>query len=155
MQTESARRGMTQQISQAWSGYLAAHENVTNAEDGVKSNTVAYEGVRKERQADLRSTLEVFYIEQSLEQAQLELAASSHDAYVAQAGLLSAMGLLEAPRLVPGVDVYDPAKNFNRVKLQGAVPWEVVPDALDHLTTPSMQRLPAPPTAPVAEKPAQ
>jgi outer membrane protein len=155
MQTESARRTMVQQMSQAWSGYLAAHENMTNADEGVKSNTIAYEGVRKERQADLRSTLEVLYIEQSLRQAELALAASRHDAYVAQAGLLATMGLLEAQRLVPGVDVYDPAKNFNRVKLNGAVPWEVVPDALDHLTSPSLKRLPAPPAGPVQEKPPQ
>lgn len=154
MQTETARRTMVQQISQAWSGYLAAHENVTNADDEVKANDEAYEGVRKERSADLRSTLEVLYIEQSLRQSRLELSSSRHDAYVAQAGLLEAMGLLEAERLVPGVDVYDPAKNFNRVKAAGAVPWEIVPDALDHLTTPAMQRLPSPPSAPVQEKPA-
>lgn len=153
-QTDASRRTMTQQVSQAWSGYLAAHENMTNASDDVQATTVAYEGVRKERQADLRSTLEVFYNEQSLEQARLELAASRHDSYVAQAGLLTAMGLLEAQLLVPGVDVYDPAKNFNRVKLQGAVPWEVVPDALDHLTSPALKQLPAPPAALVQEKPA-
>lgn len=148
IQTENARRTMVQQISQAWSGYLAAHENVTNADQEVQANTVAYDGVRKERQADLRSTLEVLYIEQSLRQSQLEQAAARHDAYVAQAGLLSASGLLEADLLVPGgVDLYDPAKNFNRVKYAGAVPWEVVPDVLDHLTSPALKRLPAPPRA--------
>ena len=145
---------MVQQISQAWSTYLADHENVTNAKDQEDANTVAYEGVQKERRADLRSTLEVLYIEQSLRQSELELASARHDTYVAQAGLLQAMGLLEAERLVPGVDLYDPAKNFNRVKLQGAVPWEVIPDALDHITTPTMQRLPSPPKAPVQEPPA-
>jgi outer membrane protein len=154
MQTESARRTMVQQISQAWSGYLAAHENMTNADDETKANDVAYEGVRKERSADLRSTLEVLYIEQSLRQSQLELASARHDTYVAQAGLLQAMGLLEGERLVPGIDLYDPAKNFNRVKLQGAVPWEIIPDALDHITTPALQRLPSPPKAPVQEPPA-
>jgi outer membrane protein len=154
-QTDTARRTMVQQMSQAWSGYLSAHENMTNADDEQKANQVAYEGVQKERQADLRSTLEVLYIAQSLWQSELILAVSRHDTYVAQAGLLSSMGLLEAERLVPGVDVYDPKKNFNRVKLQGAVPWEVVPDALDHLTSPSLQRLPSPPATPVPEKPAQ
>jgi outer membrane protein len=41
MQTENARRTMTQQISQSWSAYLAAHENVTNADQGVQANQVA------------------------------------------------------------------------------------------------------------------
>ena len=152
MQTENARRTMVQQISQAWSAYLAAHENMTNADDAVKANAVAYEGVQKERRIDLRSTLEVLYIEQSLRQAELALAAARHDAYLSQSNLLASMGLLEADRLVPGgVDLYDPTKAFNRVKLAGAVPWEIVPDVLDHLTSPSIKRLPAPPTKPTPE----
>jgi hypothetical protein len=62
---------------------------------------------------------------------------------------MGSMGLLEASLLAPGgVDVYDPAKNFNRVKMTGAVPWELLPDALDHVTSPSLQRLPPPPKAP-------
>jgi outer membrane protein len=143
---------MVQQISQSRSAYLAAHENVTNAEDEVNANAVAYEGVQKERRADLRSTLEVLYIEQSLRQAELARASARHDAYLSQTNLLASMGLLEAQRLVPGgVDLYDPAKAFDRVKLAGAVPWEVVPDVLDHLTSPQVKRLPAPPTKPAAE----
>ena len=152
MQSENARRTMTQQISQAWSAYLAAHENVTNADQEVQANTVAYEGVQKERRADLRSTLEVLYIEQSLRQAELARAAAQHDSYVSQANLLGSMGLLEAALLAPGeVDLYDAAKAFNRVKLTGAVPWELLPDALDHLTSPPLQHLPSPPKAPVQE----
>jgi outer membrane protein len=153
-QAEAARRTMVQQVSQAWSAYLAAHENVASADQGVAANQVAYEGVQKERQADLRSTLEVLSIEQTLRQAQLVRAAAHHDAYVAQAGLLGSMGLLEADRLVPGgVDLYDPAKAFNRVKTAGAVPWEVFPDALDHLSSPKLKTLPPPPTAPVPDRP--
>lgn len=153
MQTDNARRAMVQQVSQSWSGYLAAHENLTNADDEVKANSVAYDGVRKERQADLRSTLEVLYIEQSLRQSELALSSSKHDAYVTQANLLDSMGLLEAERLVPGIDLYNPAKNFNRVKLQGAVPWEVLPDALDHLTSPPLRQLPAAPKTVVETQP--
>jgi outer membrane protein len=155
-QTENARRTMAQQISQAWSAYLAAHENVTNADQGVQANQVAYDGVRKERQADLRSTLEVLYIEQSLRQAELSRASAKHDSYVSQANLLGSMGLLEAGILVPdGVDLYDPAKAFNRVKWAGAVPWEFVPEVLDHVTAPSLQKLPPPPKAPLPDQPVQ
>jgi len=153
-QTDNARRTMVQQISQAWSAYLAAHENMTNADDEVQANAVAYEGVQKERRADLRSTLEVLYIEQSLRQAELARAAARHDAYLAQAGLLASMGLLEANRLIPGgVDLYDPSKAFDRVKLAGAVPWEIIPDALDRVTSPGIKKLPPPPSAPVQDTP--
>jgi outer membrane protein len=150
LQTENARRVMVQQISQAWSEFLAAHENETNAEEEVRANQIAYDGVRKERQADLRSTLEVLYIEQSLRQSELARAASNHDTYVAQANLLGSMGLLEKDLLTPGAgETYDPAKAFNRVKRTATVPWEFFPDALDHLTSPPLKKLPAPPTAPV------
>ncbi|MGZ3315420.1 MAG: hypothetical protein ACXU8Q_14725, partial [Caulobacteraceae bacterium] len=123
---------------------------------GVQANQVAYEGVQKERRADLRTTLEVLYIEQSLRQAELARAAARHDAYVSQANLLGSMGLLEAALLVPngGIELYDPAKAFNRVKMSGAVPWEIVPDVLDHVTSPSLKRLPPPPSAAVPVAPA-
>lgn len=148
-QAETSRRTMVQQISQAWSAYAAAHENVGNDEQEVQADTVAYDGVQKERRADLRSTLEALYIEQSLRQAQLAQAAASHDAYVAAANVLAVMGALNAQDLAPGVGLYDPAKAFNHVKWEGAVPWEVVPDVLDHLTSPALQRLPpAPGVAP-------
>lgn len=146
-QTEVSRRTMVQQISQAWSAYVTAHDSIANAQQEVQADQVAYEGVQKERRADLRSTLEVLYIEQSLRQAQLAQAAASHDSYVAAANLLAAMGVLEAEVLVPGVDLYDPAKAFNHVKWDGAVPWELVPDVLDHLTSPALQRLPPAPGA--------
>jgi len=58
----------------------------------VQSNVVAYEGVQKERRADLRSTLEVLSIEQSLRQAELARSLAKHDTYVASANLVGAMG---------------------------------------------------------------
>jgi outer membrane protein len=156
MQTENSRRTMVQQISQAWSAFLAAHENQTNADQEVQANQVAYEGMQKERRLDLRSTLEILYAEQALRSAEVARASAYHDAYVAQANLLGSMGLLEAAQLTPGnVEVYDPAKNFNRVKMTGMVPWEFLPDALDHLTSPPLQHLPPPPTTSVQGQPAQ
>ena len=110
MQTENARRTMVQQIGQAWSEYLANHENQTNADQAVQANQVAYDGMQKERQADLRSTLEVLYIEQALRQSELLRASAYHDSYVSQTNLLGAMGLLEASLIAPGgVDIYDGA----------------------------------------------
>lgn len=146
-QGEQARRTMVQQIAQNWSLFLAARKNMENAASEADANQVAYEGVQKERQADLRSNLEVLYIEQSLVQARVARASAQHDTYVAGANLLNTMGLLEAKLLVPNIDQYDPVKAFNRVRSAGAVPWEGVPAVLDHLTAPKLQRLPPPPTA--------
>ena len=149
------RRALTPRRSHAssWASFLSNKEGAREAEQAVDANQTAWEGVQKERRADLRSTLEALYIEQSLRQSQLSLAASQHDAYVAASNLLYAVGLLEAARLVPAIDVYDPAKSFNRVRMQGAVPWEVVPAALDHLTVPPLHRQPPPPVAEVGAAP--
>jgi outer membrane protein len=142
IQTDQARRTIIQQINQAWNALQAANQNIGNAEEEVQADTVAYEGVQKERRADLRSTLDVLSIEQSLRQAELARSAAKHDAYVSAATMLNVMGLMEAKALVPGIDVYDPAEAFERVRRSGAVPWESVPAALDHLTTPPLRVLP-------------
>lgn len=148
--TEQNRRAVVQQIGQNWNAYVAATENVSSAEEGVKAAESAYDSVQKERQADLRTTLEVLSIEQSLIQAELARSNAVHDRYVASANLLQAMGLLEIANLLPDAQLYDPAKAYNRVKSQGAVPWEFIPSSLDRLSSSPVQRLPAPPKAPIA-----
>jgi outer membrane protein len=155
IQTEMNRRTMVQQLGQAWSQLLAARENITNATDEVTADQTAYVGAQKERQIDLRSTLEVFYIAQSLENARLAQASAQHDAYVASVVVLNQMGLLQAKALVPDLESYDPVRAFAQVRGQGSVPWESIPAALDHLTAPTLTRLPPPPTTPVAPSPAR
>jgi outer membrane protein len=149
IQTELDRRTVAQQMGQAWSQFLAARANITNATEEVDADQIAYEGVQKERRADLRSTLEVLYIEQSLVNAELSQSGAKHDTYVAAAVVLNQMGLLQAKILVPGLDPYDPAKAFAHVRNEGSVPWESIPAALDHLTAPTLHRLAPPVTAPL------
>jgi hypothetical protein len=67
---------------------------------------------------------------------------AQHDEYVAEASLLNAMGRLEARSLVKGVDLYDPAKSFNRVKRIGAVPWEGIVEGLDSIGAPAPRATP-------------
>ena len=146
-QTESNRRTLAQQLRQNWHTYVAAREDIGNAQAQVQYSQVAFEGVQKERAADLRSTLEVLSIEQNLFQGQLAVASAKHDAYVSAANVLEVMGLLEAKILVPGINPYDPAKAFDKVRNQGAVPWEAAPAALDHIGVSHVHRLPPPPAS--------
>lgn len=150
-QTEQARRAMTQQVTSAWSNYVETKANITDAEAQVKANQAAYDGVRMELRADLRSTLEVFYIEQSLIQAELNASGARHDSYVAAATLLQTMGLLDIKSLAPGTKAYDPETPFRAVSHEGSVPWEGVPAVLDNLTSPRLRRLPAAPSQPVTD----
>src|SRR5690606_14974248 len=113
---EGARREVLQQVSQAWNQLLGARANLVANEEQVRAARIAFEGVREETQVGLRTTLDVLNAEQELRNAELALVNARRDEYVAGALVLSAMGLLEAQNLVPGVEVYDASANFDRVK---------------------------------------
>jgi outer membrane protein len=144
---ESARREVLQAISQAWNQLLGARASLTADEEQVRSDTVAYEGVREEQKVGLRTILDVLNAQQELEQSQLALVGARHDEYVAAAAVLAATGRLEAGALVPGEPRYDPKANFERVRhAPGWVPWEGAVGALDRLGGPAPT--PAPPPSP-------
>lgn len=133
---EGARRQVVQQVSQAWNVLLSSRANVTSNDQQVRAAAVAFDGIQEQYRAGLSTTLDVLIQQQNLRDAQLALVQARHDAYVAEANLLAAMGRLEAGALVRGVDLYDPAKSFDRVKRADALPWDGVVEALDHVGAP-------------------
>jgi outer membrane protein len=118
----------------------------------VRAAQVAFEGIREQYRVGLSTTQDVLLQQTSLENAELVLVQARHDAYVAEATLLQAMGRLEARALVTGAPLYDPLKSFNRVKTAGAVPWEPLIAALDSVGAPSVG-VPRPIPAPAAPGP--
>lgn len=134
---EGARRQVVLGVSQAWNTMAAAKANVISDQEQVRAASVAFEGAQEEYRVGLRTTLDVLIAQQTLRDAELALVQARHDAYVAEAGLLSAMGRLEARYLVTGVDLYDPKAAFNRVKRSGATPWDGVVEALDRAGAPA------------------
>ncbi len=153
IEIEAARRQVVQTVSQAWNVMAGSRANVTSDEEQVNAARVAFDGSREEYRAGLRTNLDTLIAQQNLRDAELALVQARHDAYVAGAGVLQAMGRLEARNLVTGVDLYDPATSFNRVKHVGAVPWEGLVEGLDSIGAP---RIPGPrplPAAPAANGP--
>ena len=147
---ESARRDVLQAVAQAWNQLLGARASLTADEEQVRSDTVAYEGVREEQKVGLRTILDVLNAQQELEQSQLALIGARHDEYVAAAGVLAAMGALEAKDLIPAEARYDPKANADRVRhAVGWVPWEGAVGAIDKLGAP--KPTPAPPPSPPGE----
>ena len=140
---EGARRQVVQQVSQAWNTMASSRANVTSDEEQVRAARVAFEGEQEEYKVGLRTTLDVLISQQNLRDAELALVQARHDAYVAEAGLLGAMGRLEARYLVAGVEGYDPAVSFKKIKYAGGTPWDVVIDRLDALGTPRVKLDPA------------
>jgi outer membrane protein len=129
---------------------LGARASLAADEEQVRSDTVAYEGVREEQKVGLRTILDVLNAQQELEQSQLALVGARHDEYVAAAAVLAAMGALEAQALIPSEARYDPKANFDRIRHGvGWVPWEGAVGAIDRLGAP--RPTPAPPPSPPGE----
>ena len=140
---EGARRQVVQQVSQAWNIMVSSRANVISDEEQVRAARVAFEGAQEEYRVGLRTTLDVLIAQQNLRDAELALVQARHDAYVAEAGVLNAMGRLEARYLVSGVDDYDPGANSRRVRNAGATPWDGVVAHLDSLGAPKVRQDPA------------
>jgi outer membrane protein len=145
---ESARRQVLQAVSQAWNQLLGARASLVADEEQVKSDTVAFEGVREEQKVGLRTILDVLNAQQELETSQLQLVGARHDEYVAAAAVLAATGALDARALVPDAPHYDPKANFDKVRhAPGWVPWEGAVHAIDRAGGPTPTPMP-PPSAP-------
>ena len=144
---ESARRQVLQAVSQAWNQLLGARASLVADEEQVKSDTVAFEGVREEQKVGLRTILDVLNAQQELESSQLQLVGARHDEYVSAAAVLLATGALDARALIPDAPRYDPKANFDKVRhAPGWVPWEGAVLAIDRAgATPTPM---PPPSAP-------
>ena len=155
-QLELARRNSIQNVSQAWSVLLAAKANIVADEEQVTAARVAFEGTRAEQQAGLRTTLEVLSAQQVLENAQLALVNARHDEYVASAGVLGVMGLLEAKNLVPGIENLPGGHSFEQLKhAPGYVPGiDEAVSTIDSIGSKQVARLPPKVDQPIATGPA-
>ena len=122
---ETARRQVLQNLTQTWNQLQAARANITSSDEQVRAALIAAEGTRQEQQVGLRTTLDVLNAEQELRQAQLSQVGARHDEYISAAGVLAAMGRLEAKNLTPVGPRYDPKTHFGKLRITwGWVPWE-------------------------------
>lgn len=131
MNVEVTRRGVIQQVAQSWSQLAAARTAGALEQRQIGVEEIAAEGNRIEERAGLRTTVDMLNAESELASSRVAFAASHHDEYVAAAGLLSAMGLLEVRYLLPSTQLYDPAKSLDRVKNIRAPSWEGAVAAVD------------------------
>lgn len=140
---EGVRRQVLLQVSQAWNQLLGSRANLLSNEEQVRAAGVAYEGIKQEAQVGLRTTLDVLNQEQELRNAELALVNARHDEYVAGAGVLAAMGVLDVRTVAPDATAYDPKANFDKVRHGfGWTPWEPAVEALDRVGAPAVVQRP-------------
>ena len=129
-------------ISQYWDQLVAARRTLSTIEDEMKADTVAFYGVREEERFALRSTIEVLNAQAELQNAQLNFVRGRANEYVGRVQLLSQVGTLEVGNLAPGVQPYDPTRNFKKVRYKGVLPTDLIVQTLDHVSLPMEPKKP-------------
>jgi len=133
---EAVRRQVVQTIVQTWSQLQSNRLGAQAARAQEAAASLALKGTQAEYGYGLRKTLDVLIADQNLRAAQQSLAESRHDAFLAEAAVLSAAGRLEIRNLLPGEPLYDAKANFDRVKNDAALPWEGAVETLDKIGAP-------------------
>ncbi len=99
-----------------WANFKALRSTIDSREEQVRANKIALDGVRQEAIVGSRTTLDVLEEEQRLLDSRVQLVRAKRDQQVAAYELLSVVGGLTAPNLNLPVTVYDPDKNYQRVR---------------------------------------
>ncbi|ATC23967.1 hypothetical protein EIB18_05480 [Caulobacter vibrioides] len=141
---EDARRSMVLSVSQYWDSLVAARKSLVSLEEEMKANTIAFYGVREEERFALRSTIEVLNAQAELQNAQINFVRGRANEYVGRLQLLAQVGTLEVGNLAPGVQPYDPERNFRKVRYRGALPTELIIGTFDKIALPLEPKKPAP-----------
>ncbi len=109
-------RAVRQAVASSWNAYVALGEIIGNAKTQVSAAQLALSGVQQEYQAGTRTTLDVLNAQTALVAAQTTLVNAEKNRVVAGYQLLASIGRLTASDLRLSVAIYDPEKNYNRVK---------------------------------------
>ncbi len=133
---EGARRGAIEAVAQAWAQLTATSSEVVILDAQLHAEQLAYDSVRQELRAGLRTTIEVLNAEQELQNTKVQLVAAQHDRHIAEAAVLAAAGALDIKSIAPDVSLYRPELNFRKADSQ-APPWTGVVEAIDSLRLPN------------------
>jgi outer membrane protein TolC len=117
-----AGRETREQIAAAWDQWQASSRSLTHYQEAVQSAQRAFDGAVIQERAGFRTTLDVLDLARDLLSVRTSFVQTAATDYIARASLLAAMGEMEAPRLVPSIQAYDPADHFRAVARRGDVP---------------------------------
>ncbi len=115
-QLEDARRTAVQQLTTAWTSYLATKETITSTRQAIRSNEIALEGVQREAIVGSRTTLDVLNAEQTLLISRTTLVTNLAALVTASYQVAGAAGRLTARDLDLKVPLYDETAYYKAVK---------------------------------------
>jgi outer membrane protein len=139
MEIDATRREVIQNAAQAWTQLISARNAIAIQQHQVDAIQDAVIGTRIEAKVGTRPVIDLLNTELELANARVTLLQSRRDEYMAQASLLSAIGVLELRNLTPGAQLYDAGYNFRRVRnrtgLPGASAIETIVQGIETIVT--------------------
>ncbi len=115
-ETANTRVQVRQQTAAAWFQLQIARASISANRLQIEAAQFAFEGISEEANLGARTVLDTLNAKQEVLTAQNSLISALHNERIAAYSLLAAMGLLTPENLDLGVELYDPAENFNRVQ---------------------------------------
>jgi outer membrane protein len=103
-------------VATSWSTNEGAKTAITAGEAEVRAAEIALDGVRKEREAGKRTTIDVLNANQDLMAARVRLIQAQRDRVVASFTLLGAIGRLDHKWLALNTPDYDPQVHYSQVR---------------------------------------
>lgn len=116
MEMRSSERFVNQSVVDAWAALEAARAEMSARAVQIGAAQLALDGVKVETDYGSRSTLDLLDAEQEYLDAQVSYVIAERNKVVAAYRLLSSVGDLTADKLKLNVALYDPDKNFQKVK---------------------------------------
>lgn len=113
---DAAIRTVIASATRAWEDYQTAVAQIKAFSAGVRSATIALEGVRQEAQVGSRTVLDVLDAEQELLDARVSLVTAQRDEAVASFSVRQQIGTLVASKLNLGVTTYDFEAYYKNVR---------------------------------------
>jgi outer membrane protein len=118
MRLEEARHQAFEDASSGWHNLETSRSTLTADQAEKDAADLALQNVKEEAKVGTRTTLDVLNAEQELIDAQSGVIQAEHDIAVAILQVRSATGTLTAEALKLPVDIYNPDRNYKKVRSQ-------------------------------------
>jgi len=115
-ETQNTRVVVRQNVAASWFELQIANASIAASQLQIEASQYAYDGIQQEAELGARTVLDILNAEQDLLNARTNLISAMHKKSVAGYRLLAAMGLLTPENLELGIELYDPGKNFDRIR---------------------------------------
>lgn len=116
IQIDTAMASVRQATVQSWAALTSARAQIRAAEEQVRAQEIALNGIREEYRVGQRTIIDVLTQTQNLLSARVALVRAQRDRVVLSYSVLSSMGRLNAQRLALATEIFDPTEHYEQVR---------------------------------------